>query len=261
VKSISDEIYDQELFFREIEVLVHLNHPCVLRIYGWSPRQGIIPGQIHTEFAEHGSLDKVLEKVKWGSGFKFWKPTGKAIIICGIVLGMRYVHSKGYIHRDLKPSNILINEEGRSLISDFGTSRREDMDHTLTPYCGTACYAAPELCYEDAVCTTKVDIFSFGLVLYEILSGRPVFPPSTPLMPVVKAILSGDMPPIPDGCGRFMDELIPRCWSLKPEGRPSFAEIFHEFELENFDIVPGCDYGAVDAYARGVLGWEAGNRD
>jgi serine/threonine protein kinase len=261
VKSIPREKYDQGVFFREIEALVQLNHPCVLRIFGWSPSQGSDPAQIQTELAEYGSLDKVLSQINWGAIFPFWNATGKGILICGIVLGMNYVHSKGYIHRDLKPSNILVNGAGQALISDFGTSCREDDDHTLTPECGTVQYAAPEQFSEDTVLTTKNDVFSFGLVLYEILTGRPVFLATAFPFPVLKAILGGDMPPIPDRCGSLMQDLIPRCWSLNPEMRPSFDDIIREFRLANFAIVPDADCAVVSAYVQGVLDWEAGSRD
>jgi hypothetical protein len=261
VKSIPREAYDQELFFREIEALVHLNHPCVLQIYGWSAREEFHLAQIHTEMAEHGSLEAVLEKVNWGSGLPFWNATGKAVVICGIVLGMAYVHRKGYIHRDLKPSDILINAEGRALISDFGMSRRGDDDHTLTCDGGTVYYAPPELFSEDTVITPKVDVFSFGLVLYEILTGHPVFPVSQSAFVVIDVIRSGKMPSIPDRCGHLMQNLIPRCWLRNPELRPSFEDILRELSEADFAIVPDGDSTSVGAYVQGVLAWEAARGD
>jgi serine/threonine protein kinase len=109
--------------------------------------------------------------------------------------------------------------------------------------------------------TGKLDVFSFGLVLYEILTDSPVFPPSEPLRPVMKAIVGGHMPPIPARCGSFMQDFIPRCWSRDPEMRPSFADILHEFEQARFAVVPNSDSEAVGAYTMGVVAWERGNRD
>jgi serine/threonine protein kinase len=97
------------------------------------------------EYASNGSLDRVLSMALQGWKPSFWTPTGIEIVICGIVLGMRFMHSHKFIHQDLKPSNILLNCEGRTLISDFGTSRCKCIDRTPTRDTGTPHYAAPEL--------------------------------------------------------------------------------------------------------------------
>jgi serine/threonine-protein kinase TNNI3K len=169
---------------------------------------------------------------------------------------MRYVHSKGVIHRDLKPSNILISADGRALIGDFGTSRFAGDGSTLTPDCGTIHYSAPELCYERADCTTKVDVYSFGLILFEILTGRPVFDRSLYAMPTLRLILSGARPEVPISCGKFMAGLIRRCWAMDPASRPSFEEIFVEFQEADFQIIDGADTQEIAKAVSGVLTWE-----
>jgi serine/threonine protein kinase len=156
----------------------------------------------------------------------------------------------------LKPSNILLDDLGYPLIGDFGTSRYESDDATFTGETGTVYYAAPEM-FKEVIPTTKVDIFSFGLVLYEILVGSPVFPLSMAARPVMKCILNSDMPKIPSTCGEMMQKLIKRCWSMNPGDRPSFDDIFAEFQANNFDIVPGANAITIRDYARGILAWEA----
>jgi serine/threonine-protein kinase len=173
-----------------------LQHPCIARIYARSFPRGSQEAEIHIEFAEHGSLQRVMEQVQ-RTPEEFWNPTGKAIIICGIVLGMRFVHSKGYIHGDLNPSNILIKTGGRALISDFGTSRLASADSKSATEAGTVHYSAPELFLPDCACTTKADVFSFGLVLYEILTGSAVFPISMQAFPVMRKLRSNDLPAVP----------------------------------------------------------------
>jgi serine/threonine protein kinase len=243
-------------FLREIEALANLSHPCVLRIVGYSLPTDTSPAQIYTEFADHRSLAEVMEKAKYGEAASFWNETGKAVLICGIVLGMKYVHAKGIIHRDLKPSNILINARGEAMIGDFGSAQETWDDHTLTPEAGTVQYAAPELFHEGSVCTPKVDVYSFGLVLYEILTGNPVFSIAMSPFDVIRNIRSRQYPAVPDSCGPFMQKLINKCWSGDPHARPSFEQIFKDFEATNFCGFPGADYRSVQNYASEILEWE-----
>jgi serine/threonine protein kinase len=182
-------------------------------------------------------------------------PTGIAIIICGIVLGMRFIHSRSFVHRDLKPSNILLNENGHSLIADFGSNLDERMDRTASPDSGTLYYAAPEQ-FVDGEATNKVDVFSFGLILCEILTGRRVFHEDFSAREIVQAITKGRMPAIPDRVSGSMRTLILKCWSLNPSYRPSFDDILREFEALHFDIAPDANCFDVRSYVLGVLDWE-----
>jgi serine/threonine protein kinase len=252
VKQIRAECYDAAQFQLEIVALDRLQHPCVLRLHSWNFPVGSQEAEIRTEYAEHGSLKHVLEQLQHTASVRFWNPTGKAIIICGIVLGMRFVHSKGYIHGDLKPANILIKAGGTALISDFGTSRLES-DVTSTQDCGTVRYAAPELCEEETVWTRKADLFSFGLILYEILTGSPVFPPSLHPLPVVKQLRANTFPRVPDSCGELMQNLIRRCWLKDPASRPSFDDILNQFREADFELFPEVDRVKVRNYVDQVV--------
>jgi serine/threonine protein kinase len=158
VKMIFSHAYEEYLFIREIETLIRLNHPCIVRILGYTLPPLTEFAEIRMEYAENGSLASVLKMVRSNSIPPFWNPTGIGIIICGIVLGMRFVHSRGFVHRDLKPSNVLINERGEALIADFGATRSEYDDCTWTSEAGTVQYAAPEM-YREEVCTNKADVF------------------------------------------------------------------------------------------------------
>jgi TPR repeat protein len=247
---------DTQAFLRETEALCKLNHPCVLRIISCSFPSKTAFAEIHTELAEHGSLEKVFKRVQAGFAPVFWTPTNIGIIISGIVLGMRYVHGQGYIHQDLKPKNIMINGDGHALIGDFGTSRLESDDATPTPEAGTVYYAAPEMYKDDLPHTSKADVFSFGLVLYEILFGSAVFWHAEAPAPIMRMILRGDMPPIPDRGGNYMQDLIRRCWSMKPDDRPSFDDILNEFRGINFAIIPEADPATLQSYVSSIQLWE-----
>jgi serine/threonine protein kinase len=248
----------------ELEALVKLNHPCILRVLGFvlPNRSGCADisaplAEIHTEYAENGSLESVLKRVKEGTIPAFWNPTRVGIIICGIVLGMRFVHSSGFIHRDLKPGNILLNQHNEALIADFGATRPDQDNHTPTPETGSVHYAAPEQFQDEFECTKKVEVFAFGSIVYEILVGSAVFPSSMEPFPVIRVLLKGKMPIIPDKCGTIMQNLIPRCWSINPEKRPSFDEILNEFQAANMEIIPEADPEPISAFLTGVLAWEA----
>jgi serine/threonine protein kinase len=236
---------------REVEFLVRLNHPCVLRIVGWARPGRTAHSEIHTEFAENRSLKHFLSQ-----NAMFPNPTQQGLIICDIVLGMRYVHAQRIIHGDLKPSNILITGDWRALIADFGTSRVEN-EAEPAQQGGTVCYAAPELFDESVNCTRKVDVFSFGFILYEMLVGKPVFRVSENPLAVLTALRNGQMPPIPVSCGPIMQGLIGRCWSRNPEDRPTFQEIFAEFQSVDFAILPDADGAMIDNVVAEVLTWES----
>jgi serine/threonine protein kinase len=198
-----------------------------------------------------------MERVRSKQIPKYWDPTGKAILIAGIALGMRFVHSKRIIHGDLKPSNILINSRGETLIGDFGASRIESNETTEIAEAATVHYAAPELFRGDAMLTQKVDVFAFGLVLYEILKEHPAFDISAPVFTVMKRILKREMPPIPTIYGDLMRNLMAACWSYHPNNRPTFDMIIREFKAWNFRIIPGANPERVQEYIKSIEDWES----
>jgi serine/threonine protein kinase len=165
------------------------------------------------------------------------------------------MHSHHFIHQDLKPSNILLNADGRTLIADFGTSRCKANDHTPTHNTGTPHYAAPELFEEDAR-TKKVDVFSFGLICYEILVGQAVFPKSMFPAEIIRWHKQRERPTIPDTICPAMRTLISRCCSPDPHDRPSFSGILKDIKSNGFRIIAEADENIVREYVIGVLDWE-----
>jgi serine/threonine protein kinase len=252
--------FDQAAFLREVEVLSQLNHPCVLRIIGWPLPGRSTLAQIHTELAHNGSLEDVLRQVQRGPLMASWSRTRMAVIICDIVLGMRFIHSQGLIHRDLKPSNILIDENWRGMIGDLGSSLFEVGDGTPIARSGTFYYAAPELFDEHATPSGKVDVYAFGLVLYEIIAGKAVFPTSVAPFDVIRQLGSRYRPVIPRRFGPYIADLIARCWSHARSDRPSFDEIFNELQTREFDFFLGANSVEISRAVETVLSFEVDAR-
>jgi serine/threonine protein kinase len=126
----------------------------------------------------------------------------------------------------------------------------------MTRDTGTIGYAAPEQLEENGRHTTKTDVFTFGLILYEIIAYYPVFGERASLARFVQRLLERDFPSVPDNFGTLMQSLIVRCWSADPRDRPSFAEMMKEFQAANFAILPGVDAAEVRESVNRVLEWE-----
>jgi serine/threonine-protein kinase len=151
-----------------------------------------------------GSLKEVL-----ASRPAWWTGTAKSIVVAGIASGMAFTHESGIIHRDLKPGNILLDENHRPRICDFGSSREQALGTTITGMVGTLIYMAPEL-YGDDDYDEKVDVFLFVLILYEIIVGSPVFSPHLSLPQLALKVAKGDRAEIPRTVRAFVRYLIPR---------------------------------------------------
>jgi serine/threonine protein kinase len=262
IKEYDASRLDKSVFMREIELLVRLNHPCIVRIFGYFMPSKSRRADIQMEYAANGSLRRVLALANEGYKLSFWTGNGVAIIICGIVLGMCRIHSQGLIHQDLKPDNILLNDRGHPLIADFGTTHLTNFDDTPIGAAGTVHYAAPEQFKEEIQSATPaIDVFSFGLILYEIIVGRAVFPQNLMPFEVIRMHNDDFRPEIPDHVCHPMRDLIMRCWSPNPADRPSFDAILSFIESNHFDIVPYADPKAVHAYVNGVRDWDRDNRE
>jgi serine/threonine protein kinase len=246
---------DSSAFVREIDALSRLNHPCVVRFLGFVlPDQGG-RAEIHLEHAGRGSLEQIFRDVRCGLALKWWTVTNICIILCGIALAVRYIHAAGLIHQDLKPSNILISDNGRALLADFGTSRDTTVDFTPDDVGGTMQYVAPEQLLE-VVPTTKVDIFSFGLILYEIIVGARVFPVREPPFSIIRKLRSHYLPPIPESVFPWIRELIVSCLSTDPDDRPTSTDLLVMLKNHQFDILEGVNGSEAHGYVEGVEEWE-----
>jgi eukaryotic-like serine/threonine-protein kinase len=156
-------------FFQEAEVLAKLKHPNIIRIMDVEEYQGR-PYYIMS-YLNGGSLEDLLQKEKK-------LPPGKALgITAKLLSALSLVHSKGIIHRDLKPNNVLIDEAGEPILIDFGIARVEEGSKAKTGTgfsIGTPVYMSPEQLDAKPISLTT-DIYSMGIMLFELLTGKPPF--------------------------------------------------------------------------------------
>ncbi|KAL8102264.1 hypothetical protein AgCh_026950 [Apium graveolens] len=160
----------KEDFESEVKLISNVHHRNVIRLLGCSGKGSEL--LLVFEYMANGSLDKFLYGEKQGT--LTWKQ--RVDIILGIARGLAYLHEEFHfriIHRDIKPSNILLDDGFQPKIADFGLARftREDQSHRIsTRYAGTMGYTAPEYAIHGHL-TEKVDTYSFGIVVLEIISG------------------------------------------------------------------------------------------
>jgi serine/threonine protein kinase len=243
-------------FFREIEALIHLTHPCIVPIVGYSMKTATAPARIGMRAAANGSLRDALAL----PDAPLLDATGGAIVIAGVALGMRFTHARGWIHRDLKPSNILLDEHGYPQIGDLGTSRLFNPDLTFKRRVRSPLYMAPEM-YDDVEYTQAVDIYSFALVLFEILVRRPVFSPSLTAPVLMRKVVSGERPLIPESVHPELRSIIERGWGIDPGSRRTFDDIFASLTRIGFKTTPLVDSAQVQKYVSWVLENEQSTSD
>ncbi|KAL8246798.1 hypothetical protein R6Q59_008014 [Mikania micrantha] len=160
----------KEEFENEVKLISNVHHRNLLRLLGWSSDGSNL--FLVLEYMSNGSLDRFL----WGAkrGTLNWKQ--RYDIIFGIARGLAHLHNEFHvkiIHRDIKSSNILLDHDLQPKIADFGLARfqPEDISHISTKFAGTLGYTAPEYALQG-ILSDKVDTYSFGIVILEIISGR-----------------------------------------------------------------------------------------
>lgn len=168
LKIISNtDVIDYTEFQREFEILSRLHHPNVLQLLGACTTH--VPHMIIMEYMANGSLDNKMNELKYNQKIDILKDISK---------GLAYLHHRKpdcIIHRDLKPSNILLSVSLKAKIADFGISsllKNADDTFNMTGETGTYRYMAPEV-FKHQSYGTKVDVWSFGMILYHMFGEQP----------------------------------------------------------------------------------------
>ena len=180
VKVLFDEFADVpdfvERFRREAQAAANLNHPNIVSVYDWGEEQGTY--FIVMEYVEGRSL---AEMIRTEGPLH---PDGAADIATDITAALGFAHRNGLVHRDVKPGNVLVTPSGQVKVADFGIATAiAGAQHDLTrdgTVMGTATYFSPEQAQGRQV-DPRSDLYSLGVVLYEMLLGRPPFTGETPV--------------------------------------------------------------------------------
>ncbi|GLH08896.1 Serine/threonine-protein kinase PLK4 [Gryllus bimaculatus] len=209
---------------REIEIQAHLRHPNILNLYGYFHDDSRV--YIILEFAPKGELYKELQN----QPEKRFDEIRTAHYVSQLADALRYLHSKKVIHRDIKPENLLLGMKGELKIADFGwsvhspSSRRETL-------CGTLDYLPPEM-VRGATHDEKVDLWSLGVLCYELLVGKPPF--ETPTYEETYVRISKAEYVYPPYVSSKARDLISKLLVVDPMGRLLLdAVLTHPWILEN----------------------------
>ncbi|XP_044511906.1 serine/threonine-protein kinase STY46-like isoform X1 [Mangifera indica] len=216
---LNDALADE--FAQEVAILQEVQHRNVVRFIGACTKCPHLC--IVTEYMPGGSLYDYLHKnhnvLKLSQLLRF------AIDICK---GMEYLHQNNIIHRDLKTANLLMDTQKVVKVADFGVARFQSQGGVMTAETGTYRWMAPEV-INHLQYDQKADVFSFAIVLWELVTAKVPYDNMTPLQAAL-GVRQGLRPDLPDNAHPKLLDLMQRCWEGVPSKRPSFSEIKLELE-------------------------------
>lgn len=223
-------------FEREAGILKQLKHPNIVHLFASGKWRGT--PFFAMEYINGESLDRVMARKD--------RFTWQEIVAIGRQLcsALQHAHEKGIVHRDLKPSNLMMTKDGKVKLTDFGIAK--DLDVTALTGAnntiGTAAYMSPEQCRGEKSLTGKSDLYSLGVVFFELLTGRKPF---TAESSVDMFLMHVNEPPPrvrgQPGCmdiPQALDTLVHQLMEKKPEHRPRDAEMVAHVleEIEDNEI-------------------------
>ncbi|XP_057594606.1 mitogen-activated protein kinase kinase kinase 13 isoform X2 [Hippopotamus amphibius kiboko] len=212
----------------DIKHLRKLKHPNIIAFKGvctQAPCYCII-----MEYCAHGQLYEVLRAGR--------KITPRLLVdwSTGIASGMNYLHLHKIIHRDLKSPNVLVTHTDAVKISDFGTSKELSDKSTKMSFAGTVAWMAPEVIRNEPV-SEKVDIWSFGVVLWELLTGEIPYK-DVDSSAIIWGVGSNSLHlPVPSTCPDGFKILMKQTWQSKPRNRPSFRQTLMHLDIASADVL------------------------
>lgn len=210
-------------FQKDLESLGRLNHPNIAKSYGF-----FYGDKKHSPSFLLEYCPTTLKK-----SIKNLTKIERVSIIYEISDAMSFAHKIGVIHRDLKPENVLLDNEKHVKISDFGVSRL--MNEESGQFSPQFQFVAPELFHSSTNYDLKVDVYSFGMLMYFVLTNG-----ECPKMTVADVVL-GRRPEIPQVINKFSRSLITRCCAVLAKDRPTFSEIVADIKQNQFKLIDGIE--------------------
>jgi hypothetical protein len=235
---------EHEQFVREVQIMSRLHSPHIVQLYG-----ACLEAESHCLVMEHmtqGSLHQVL-------GEKTLTPKQQKAYAISIAKGLFYLHSKGIVHCDLKSANILISAHHEAKLTDFGISKTATQSIKATAEKSQAiAWQAPECLQKHPKFTMESDIYAFGMIVWEMVTGKRPFA-SLDKKGICDAVLSGKGETLPKEMPEFYQKLISSCWHSDPHKRPNLKTLITQ--LENYnpasaeeDFEQGRKHEAAKAY-------------
>ena len=217
IKILKDDYLEDEEFRRrfhsESQAVAMLSHPNIVSVYDVST--SITADYIVMELIDGITLKQYMEK----KGVLNWKETLHFAI--QISKALEHAHSRGIVHRDIKPHNVMVLKNGSVKVTDFGIARMMSKGNTLTKEAlGSVHYISPEQAKGGRV-DSRSDIYSLGVVMYEMMSGRPPYDGESPVAVAIQHINGGAVMPstlnpnIPGG----LEQIIMKAMAHEPSAR------------------------------------------
>lgn len=215
-------------FMEEMRYLSKLRHPCITTVMG-----AVTKGEpmLIMEYMDHGSLYDLLHNETMVIEGELILP-----LLKDITQGIRFLHSANpqVIHGDLKAANILVDNRFRAKVADFGLSQKQNLGGTGTPY-----WMAPELLRKESCNTSATDVYSFGIILYEVFSRRDPYEDEDydEVMQLVADKKVQKRPPAPRHMPDAVKALMQDCVEDDPEKRPLCEELDTRLKRIDADAV------------------------
>ncbi|KAJ3427865.1 ankyrin repeat and protein kinase domain-containing protein [Anaeramoeba flamelloides] len=208
----------------EVKLMCRLSHPQIVKFYGAciDDPENIM---LISEFCSGGNLHKYL-----GSSKRISKKK-KLKIALEIALGIQYLHSNHFVHRDIKSPNILLDQNFDPKITDFGLTKTMNIHNSIdfNTVVGTMAWMAPELLRDEKDYTNKVDIYAFGILLWEISTRSVPFDELNFLKIPIKVGYEKYRPEIDEK--DLFYKLIIQCWDQDPNERPDIYSVVKQLQM------------------------------
>lgn len=237
---IQSDVNMQVYLLREVEVLISMNHPAIIKMVGHNLLnfEGRTPiPLVALQYMPNKTLKDMLHSPE------LFDATDKMKAMYGIASALEYMHTRKnrIIHRDLKLDNIMFNQNKEPVICDFNQAKRtEKYAMGASTQFGSPLYCAPEIRHNENLYTPSVDIFSFGMIMYRIVAGQEPFK-DIPDIEKVQRIQNEERPEISNP--PLLATLIKSCWDHNPEKRPIASEVVRTLRnLTEADLIEGADH-------------------